>query len=371
MRGLHRLCALVIVIFGSQVQAASPPEPAPSPSEILAMLESVVHITEGVPPGADTAAVSLSATRSVAELGWLYERLEALKFQALDAKCFRFVTVSRHLTSALHGLLSAAALAPGRLLGASNSDFEFVTRIQLAISAFAELQAMVSSGEEGGYGVLDPEVKKSCDFPERKEVADGFSSSIVQMSDFFHLAFGSLGLNQMEQAQERLLKLAVAEEPRNRNRFIAVMIGGTLVSIALWRFAPPLAEASIRMLWGYTPQILARPAFLYGARVSALIAEGVAFSYATDLSSTKVEAPQMRLHSYEEYLEAFDTLATSPLHTPDLDFIFLGRVHATLFQRSAAWIAIAKPILLEQEKRWGSLKAALDQARLNANEVQK
>src|SRR4051794_11942037 len=99
----------------------------------LSLLESVERIREGVPPTTELSKVSESARVSSEALSQVKASLRSE--QNLTVKnCARYVRISGQLIDSLYKDLVAFSIAPSRIQGVSDADFELINHLQILIA---------------------------------------------------------------------------------------------------------------------------------------------------------------------------------------------------------------------------------------------
>jgi hypothetical protein len=340
-----------------------------SAAETLKILEAYARIQKGEPPSRDPAAVSAAA-------GAAGQRLQYLKMEigewahGAGEKCARFADLSVRLARELQSALALFARRPYFSESSTDGEFELANRIQIGIAIYSQLGFLLNSDAEAGYSVLDWNVRHACAaWPQRARLKAAYQDGLNELTGFFRLAFGSPGLEQMNAAQNRLIKLSIADEARDRVKFWTIMTVGTAASLVLWEFGPPVAVLAIRAIWGQAPKLMALPAVIFSVKASALVAEGVVFSYADQLAATSQPPPKTVLGTWEEHMDSIRFFIESPVHSPEMQLLFLSRVHALNFSDSLGLITGLAPLLRSEEGKWGSIENAISAYRRAAVEV--
>ena|GEM_PF-3985643 len=325
----------------------------------LATLEAFHRLQVGLPPATDGRIKDSKFAQLESDLDNLQRQL-GTQTSPLSEKCQRFVSVSDKLAKDL--VVDARSLSLRQSFMTeplSDFDFELTNHTRIAGAAFSELAFLVQQNAEGGYSVLDRQATVACPFFNRDQLVSTFTASIESLNKLFQAILGTPGIFAMEEAQQRLLKLEMADQAVRQKHFWLAMGALTVASVTLWEFGPSIVAGSLRLLWGYTPRLFAVPAFLYGVKVSGLVAEGVAFSYADEWTSNSLLPPKIFIGSWDEHMNSIESFLESPLHSPQMELVFLSRIHALILADTAQWFAPASSFLREEEQKWGSIENAM------------
>ena len=295
------------------------------------LLETLSRIQDGIaPPPEDKTELKRVGEKLHQNFSGI---LQLLKSNSRDQppSCKRFVSISNRLVELLDH--EAAEI--------SDLDFMRGNRFQIATFAFAELNSLLSSGAEGGYSILNRNSQTACDLPSHEAFVAQFDETTKTLAAFFNLAFGNLGLKQMNETQLRLIHLAIEDEKRDNRNFWIIAGAGTLASIAIWELAPVVATTTVRMI---------------GIKSSAFVAEGLALNYAGELASTKVELPKVIVGSWNEHMSTIELFLDAPLRSPDLQLALLSGLHSQLLNDVMPLIEV-RALLSEDAK---SIRPTLD-----------
>jgi hypothetical protein len=325
------------------------------------VLSTYLRVRDGLAPSSDLAKTTQLAAQSDAAARKTQSELNEQTPE--NARCSRFVKTSQALIQDLLLALQTISLHPGAFGRAQLSDFDFeaVNRFRITSAALAEINFLLQSGAEGGYSLLDLRSRQACQLKNRAGLTSDFSTLLRSLGEYTKAAIGLPGVFQMQADEDRLLRLSLADESHDRKMFwLGLGIGGSAASAIIWKFGPTLAAAAIRSVLGYSPRILAVPIFLYGVKVSALVAEGMAFSYADQWLSTNEPPPRMILGSWDEHMDALDILVKSPVHSPALELAFLSRIYALIVSDFGPSLTPTKSFVEAEAKRWGSVENAVE-----------
>lgn len=293
------------------------------------------RLQNGIPSTADKTAVDEVGRSAYVQLELLRQGLKE-EMPKISGQCHRFLTLSDQLTTDLQSSINSFSARPDVPI-TSDADFELANRLQIGGASFSTLETLMTAGAEGGFEVLIPSARSTCPFQQRENIKILFHATMLRLNAFFRAAFGVPGLREMYETQERLLRMSLSDEINNRNKFWAIMAVGTVASVAVWEYAPPMAAAAIQRLWGYTPRLITSQVFTYGARASALTAEAAVFSYAGNLATDPVP-PGTLLGSWEEAMTNIQFLVDSPVHAPEVELNYLSQAHAAVFASTSKWL---------------------------------
>lgn len=325
---------------------------------MAALLEAYHHLRDGVPPeGADQ--LQSAAKKSLDGLFELRSELGVARSSS-TGECRQFADISERLAGDIQSGVARFSMRPLVQPIADDREFESANRLQIDIAAFSQLDFLMRTGGEGGYSVVDASSRSACPFSQREKIAHLFGSNLISLTDFFRAAFGSPGLAQMTADQNRLIRLIQADDKAENRRFWTIMAVGTAASAVLWEFGPPITAFGVRLIWGYTPRLLAVPAVLYGMKFSALVTEGVAFSYADQATAIEIEPSKSIAASWDEHMNSIAQLLDSPTHAPEIQLLFLSRVQALIFSDTIPWLNALSGQLAAEESKWGSLENAIE-----------
>lgn len=299
-------------------------------AEAVTMADNIRLIESGSQPEGDVDKVDLAAAKANIALSQLRDHIAPERVASTQA-CARFIDLSNRLARQLQTDLTKFVISVEKLNSHSDLDFSFVNRLQIAISAFSEMDFLINSGADGGYSVLDLSSRIACPFRDRVAFSSSFRESLTLLSGFFRSAFGRPGLNKIDAIERRLLRMMVQDEYRDEKKAWMLVAGGTVASLAVWQFGVPAAIASVRWLWGYIPRLLTIPAILFGAKVSALTAESAALYYVDRATNLAVPPPENVIGSWDEHMDAIEVFLNSPVRSPALHYTFLTRIHSHLF----------------------------------------
>lgn len=329
--------------------------------EKLATLEAFQRLQTGIPPSTDVAEKNKIFGRMQTDLTQAEQHLNNQNSQSSD-KCERFISTSGRLVEDLRSGVRSLTVRHDAFVHPPLSDFDFelANHVRIAGAAFSEMAFLLNQKAEGGYSVLDSHNTTSCPLADRDGMITVFNSTVADLGELFKTVLGVPGIDEMENSQQRLLHLAIDDERFDRKKFWGAMAGLTAASVVFWEFSPAIAAGTLRLLWGYTPRIFAIPAFLYGVKVSALVAEGMVFTYADHWTSSRVLPPKIFLGSWDEHMDSIETFIKSPIHVPELELVFLSRIHAVMLAESMQWFAPANSFLKEAEQKSGSIAKAID-----------
>ncbi len=319
--------------------------------ERKALLQAYQRIRDGIPAEGNIEKIRARGEAAIDSLSNLQTELKK-ENRRQTGKCQRFIEISQRLSVELQGLVGNYRIVDPRLSSLTNADFEIRNRTMIAITAFAEMEFLIQNQAEAGYSVLDfLHDRTTCPFASREALAASYTKSTKDLTQFFETAFGSPGLTEMLDTQDRLLTLAIQDDRADKKRFWALMAGLTVTSVVFWEFGPALAASSVRIIFGYTPRILAVPAFVYGISVSALVAENVAYNFADEASSYRISPSRMIIGSWEEHMDSIDYFLKSPVHAPELELFLLSRVQSVVFAEALSWMKQFKSLIEREEAK--------------------
>lgn len=342
--------ALIIMLIGLAVNTNAA---GLNSSEKLQILKSYKELSQGSAP---EAPAKFDSNAVFSELQRLSMLVHNQKYE--NNNCQRFQRIEEQIFHDLMGAFAALQNRPEILASVSDYDFLFVNRLKILLSLFSQVTVLLKNGAEQGFSFLDLHTHQGCESPERATLVSFHLTLQEHLNLFFARSIGRPGINAMNEAEMRLIRLAVVEEENDNRRFWTIMGLGTGASLILWNYGPGLAAFAVRTLWGYTPRLLAVPFVLYGANVSALVAEGMAFSYADKMTSSKVIPPTMLLGSWEEVMNTVEIFLKNPLSS-ELQLTLLSRIHGAILAEIRPWLEQLMPFIEEEEKSFGTVDNAI------------
>lgn len=312
--------------------------------------QTYLRIRDGVPPDPASAPEKLNAyILSVQD--FTAKQGEWLKDSSRDCRNFGevFTDIHQQLVHLMSRLRESRSIEP-----TSSLNLMPFARMQILISLSEILTRQVALGREGGMSFLDPKAQgRGC------QVANPsvWTNTVINLNQSAGAAgvalMGVPGLNEMQRIEDGLAKAIGRVEESDEYIFWGTMVGGTVVSIALWQTTP----AMIASLWGVhlTPGIAT-----FAARTAAIGVEMYAFNKLQDelLKEQTVMRDQRAIISWSDVLDATRSILSLPLNSPRLYAETLGQLYNSMGAKMLAVLEPWEDRLLQAEVKYKSIDKA-------------
>lgn len=262
--------------------------------------------------------------------------IEKQKFT--NENCGRYMQVTHDLGQQILQSLLAIRSVDAR----SNSD-DLQTlhqvRLYLLIPSYFGLHALFESRREAGFGILDVNHGAACAFSDREAFEGRFTKVVRSLSMFLREGIGNPGLLGFDGLTDRLLIRARAEEDHADQLWWGVVGGSVVASILFWEFAPPLALASARVVFGVVPNVLQTPAFVFGLRTVTLAGEGFAYQLAdSSIQPDQSSFKPNQLGTWDEQLSSVQELLDTEIDAPAKYAIAVNMIKAQMALLYEPWL---------------------------------
>lgn len=357
------LCLVSASILSAASRGYTQTYPFPRPGdaeEIKKNLHQIfatyIRFRDGVP---GTTSAYDASVRNFRQTQDQFKNLNGVIKVQSSVNCQRFLNAYENITDQVAALQNElrAGLPPGASFHLTGANILPAARLHVLITLGSAFALQIQQNSEAGFGLLDLQTQREqCTVPNREQWKRLNFELAKSMTESSLALVGVPGLVTMRTMEDLLTDKIAAKEKSDRRLFWGSTIVGTALSILAWYLVPIFAEVM------FGPAIYGGALSIFGMRTGAIVAELWAFRALDEhylFPEDRIFLDRRAVVSWDDFMSSAESIIGSGLNSPRIYYDLLTQSFAHLATKMEAVLEPVQPVLLEAERRFGSIDRAV------------